>query len=241
MSRFHAVLWGLLPAVLCFGQALGAALQVSPVKVDFQPQQNAAALLLKNPGDKPIYGQVRVYDWAQADNADQLSPSSLLAVSPPIIQLAPGSQQLVRLVRLQPGDVTKEQSFRLLIDEIPQSSSLRHSGVILRMRYSLPVFVAPSVVARNDRLLWQVVREQNQLLLRLDNQGQAHAQVGALELQDAAGNSVQVSRGLLGYVLAGNRRQWPLPALGPVKLDGPLLIKVSLDGRPSTFKVMGRG
>ena len=96
-------------------------------------------------------------------------------------------------------------------------------------------------MANHDKLFWRVVREQNQWLLRLENQGQSHAQVGALELQDAAGNSVQVSRGLLGYVLAGNRRQWPLPALGAVKLDGPLLIKVSLDGRPSTFKVLGRG
>jgi hypothetical protein len=52
---------------------------------------------------------------------------------------------------------------------------------------------------------------------------------------------VQVSNGLLGYALAGHVRQWPLHNVGTAKLEGPLLIKVNLDGRPSTLKVTGEG
>jgi fimbrial chaperone protein len=240
MLGLHTGVWGLLSALVLAGQALGATLQVSPVKVDFAPQQHAAALLLKNPGDKPVYGQVRVFSWGQADNAEQLSSNSTLAVSPPIIQLAPGGQQLVRLIRRESGDTSQEQSYRVLIDEIPQPSALKHNGVVLRMRYSVPVFVAPAGEAKNH-LLWQVVRENNRWLLRVDNLGRRHAQVGALEVQDTAGRSVQLSKGLLGYVLAGRRKQWPLPEVESAKFDGPVLIKVSLDGRSSTVKVIGKG
>ena len=240
MAFIHRTLCGLLLAACLMDQADGATLQVSPVKVDFVPGQNAAGLALNNPGDTPVYGQVRVFRWDQDASGDVLSPSTEVVASPPIIQLAGHGHQLIRLVRVQPGNGTTEQSYRLLIDEIPPPDTDKHVGVVIRMRYSVPVFVAP----KNEvapQLNWQVVRQDGHWLLRLDNRGQRHTQVGALTLQDAAGKALEVSNGLLGYALAGHARQWPLRSGSPVKLDGPLLIKVNLDGQPSTFKVTGEG
>lgn len=240
MTSFHHTLWGLLLASLALPCAQAATLQVSPVKIDFAPGQNAAGLALNNPGDTPVYGQVRVFRWDQDAQGDVLSPSPEVVASPPIIQLAGRGQQLIRLVRVQPGNPAVEQSYRLLIDEIPPPGTDKHVGVAIRMRYSVPVFVAPAASAATA-LSWQVLRQDGQWLLRLDNHGQRHTQVGALTLQDAAGKTLQVSKGLLGYALAGHVRQWPLPANGAARLEGPLLIKVNLDGEPTTFKVAGEG
>ncbi|QQX57086.1 molecular chaperone [Pseudomonas chlororaphis] len=239
MAMFRA-LSGLLIVGCLAGQALGATLQVSPVKVDFSSGQNAAGLTLNNPGDTPVYGQVRVFRWDQDANGDVLSPSPEVVASPPIIQLTGGGQQLIRLVRVQPGNTAVEQSYRLLIDEIPPpDSGKKHAGVMIRMRYSVPVFVAP-VGNTSPKLIWRVARQQDgQWFLHLDNQGLRHTQVGALMLQDATGKVLQVSDGLLGYVLAGHKRQWPLRSDGPAKLGGQLVIKVNLDGRPNTFTVTG--
>lgn len=240
MNLFHRTLCGPLLAACLATQAQGATLQVAPVKIDFVPGQNAAGVALTNPGETPVYGQVRVFRWDQDANGDVLSPSAEVVASPPIIQLAGRGQQLIRLVRVQPGNLAVEQSYRLLIDEIPPPGTDKHVGVTIRMRYSVPVFVAPG----NDTapvLAWQVVRQDGQWLLRLDNRGQRHTQVGALTLEDASGKAQQVSKGLLGYALAGHARQWPLRADAGTKLDGPLLIKVNLDGQPSTFKVKGEG
>ena len=240
MECLHRMLCGPLLAACLITQAQGATLQVAPVKIDFVPGQNAAGLSLHNPGDAPVYGQVRVFRWDQDANGDVLSASPEVVASPPIIQLAGRGEQLIRLVRVQPGNPGVEQSYRLLIDEIPPPGTDKPVGVAIRMRYSVPVFVAPASSGA-PQLAWQVLRQDGQWLLRLDNRGQRHTQVGALTLQDAAGKTLQVSKGLLGYALAGHARQWPLPHDGGARLDGPLLIKVNLDGHPSTFKVTGEG
>ncbi|WP_277961811.1 fimbrial biogenesis chaperone [Pseudomonas sp. RIT-To-2] len=240
MSMFRSTLCGLCVAACLNAQVLAATLQVAPVKVDFTQGQNAAGLALDNPGDTPVYGQVRVFRWDQDANGDVLSPSPEVVASPPIIQLAGHGQQLIRLIRVQAGNPAVEQSYRLLIDEIPPPGSDQPVGVAIRMRYSVPVFVAPARTAPVS-LAWRVVRDAGQWQLRLANNGQRHTQVGALSLVDSAGHALQVSKGLLGYALAGHARQWPLPAASPARLDGPLLIKVNLDGRPSTFKVAGEG
>jgi fimbrial chaperone protein len=38
-----------------------AVLQISPVMVDFDPSAVATGVTLRNPGDVPLYGQVRIF------------------------------------------------------------------------------------------------------------------------------------------------------------------------------------
>ena len=89
----------LAAALLTCSLAHGANLQISPVSISFQPGQNAAGIQLQNNGDAPLYGQVRVYAWDQADGNDALTPTTALVASPPVIEIAPNSTQTVRLVR----------------------------------------------------------------------------------------------------------------------------------------------
>ena len=55
--------------------------------------------MLRNPDAMPVYGQVRVYAWEQRGGDDVL-PTDEIQVSPPIIQVRPGGEQLVRLARV---------------------------------------------------------------------------------------------------------------------------------------------
>ncbi|MCG2597257.1 MAG: fimbria/pilus periplasmic chaperone, partial [Achromobacter sp.] len=102
--------------------ARAATLQISPVLVDLPPQQSATGIMLRNPGITPIYGQVRVYAWDQAQGDDVLAPTEAIQASPPIIQVPPKGEQLVRLVRAGKDVAPLEQSYRLVIDEIPDPS-----------------------------------------------------------------------------------------------------------------------
>ncbi|WP_459694369.1 fimbrial biogenesis chaperone, partial [Achromobacter xylosoxidans] len=95
------------------------------------PQQGATGILLRNPGATPIYGQVRVYAWDQAQGDDVLAPTQEIQASPPIIQVPPNGEQLVRLVRVSKELAPMEQSYRLVIDEIPDPATSRVNGVVL--------------------------------------------------------------------------------------------------------------
>ena len=118
--------------------------------VDMAPQQGASGITLRNPDAMPVYGQVRVYAWEQRDGDDVLLPTTD-QVSPPIIQVPPAATGLVRASR-EPAAI--EKSYRLVIDEIPDPSTPAVNGVVLRLRYSVPVFVAASHVRS-----WRAARE----------------------------------------------------------------------------------
>ena len=199
-----------------------ATLQISPVLVDLAPQQGASGIMLRNPGTTPIYGQVRVYAWDQAQGDDVLTATTDIQASPPIIQVPPKGEQLVRLVRAGKDLPAVEKSYRLVIDEIPDPSTPLVNGVVLRMRYSVPVFVAGATPAPVPELVWRVTRADKEWVLRLDNTGTRYAQVASLQI--VAGGETPVAKvdGLLGYALAQRQREWRIPvkhgAAGPVKI-----------------------
>ncbi|WP_454672885.1 fimbrial biogenesis chaperone [Achromobacter pestifer] len=224
----------LLRIVLAFcmgawtGLAHGAALQISPVLVDMAPQQAASGIMLRNPGNTPIYGQVRIYRWDQEGGDDVLTATEEVQASPPIIQVAPGGEQLVRLVRASREVGPTERSYRLIIDEIPDPATPGISGVVLRLRYSVPVFVAGAAPSPAPDLAWQVQQAGDSWVLRLSNTGTRYAQVAAVQILNAAGKPVANVDGLLGYALAQRAREWRIPA--KQKAPGSVRIKALING-----------
>jgi fimbrial chaperone protein len=221
-------------------QAWAASLQISPVTVEFDAQMSAVGLTLSNPGDQPLYGQVRVFLWDQSDGQDQLSATTDLIASPPLIQIAPHSQQLVRLVRRSAKPSPLEQSYRLLIDELPTPSEAPSGGVTIRLRYSVPVFIAgsagtmeqaaraasgsgttPDTVAAANATVppldWQLFQRDGKWMLRASNKGLRRAQIANVQIGDSH-KTYEINKGLLGYALAGQVREWPVPIPGDAVL-----------------------
>ncbi|CAG9192138.1 Sigma-fimbriae chaperone protein [Paraburkholderia tropica] len=235
-----ASLWALA------GGAFAATLQISPVTIEFSASENATGLTLRNPGDTPLYGQVRVFHWAQAGGDDVLTPTADVIASPPLIEIAPHGDQLVRLVRVNTSGASTaadgasapasadggERSYRLLIDELPAPGTASADGVTIRLRYSVPVFVEP----RGDgiappQLTWRLVRGAHGYALRADNAGQRRAQISAVQLYDDAGHSWDVTRGLLGYALGHQGRQWNVP-VPPDAKPGRMKVRATVNTQP---------
>jgi fimbrial chaperone protein len=194
-----------------------AALQVSPIRLDLSADRPAAALTLHNDGTTPINAQVRVFGWSQALDEDRLERSDRVVASPPIVQIAPGADQTVRILRVGNTPVTEEETYRLLIDEIPNDQTAQTTGVRVQLRYSVPVFVGapegkPPVV---DFALEHTVPSASAapgaaLMLRAANHATGHAQLSQVRLEWPNGQSTQVSSGLLGYALPHATRRWPV-------------------------------
>jgi fimbrial chaperone protein len=212
--------------------AHAATLQISPVMVDLQSNENASGITLRNPGDSPLYGQVRVFRWDQSHGDDTLTPTQELMASPPLIQIAAQADQLVRLVRATPAPVTVEQSYRVLIDELPPPDTTPTNGVTIRLRYSVPIFVEPVGAAGQPILSWHLARDDHGWVLRVDNTGTKRAQIAAVQLVNGAGKAYEVNKGLLGYALAGRTGQWHTPLAPDADLGGTVKVRAAVNSLP---------
>ncbi|MGC7403968.1 fimbrial biogenesis chaperone [Pandoraea pneumonica] len=233
---------GGIAALLCLS-AGAATLQISPVNVEFSAKQNAIGLTLSNPGDTPVFGQVRIYAWTQEAGEDKLTPTDAIAASPPILRIEGNGSQIIRLVRVSNAPPAAEQTYRLLVDELPEPGRPTPSGISIRMRYSIPVFVVPATTLPKPQLQFTLKRLGDDWYLDAQNLGGNRAQIGATSLVDAAGKSHPVTNGLLGYALAGQRRMfkltWPVgkaPA-SPLTIDTtintvPTRAVVNIDAGP---------
>ena len=210
-ARRTLLLSMLLLGIAGMGPAGAANLQISPVTITMRAEQSSAGITLQNLGDAPLFGQVRVFLWDQANGEEALTPTQELVASPPIVEIAANSRQTIRLVRTQAGPAPQERTYRVLIDEVARDDDPARSGVDIRLRYSVPVFVQPAgAPASPPALQWALQREGDKTLLQVSNSGGTHAQLADLVFIDAAGQRTQVAPGLLGYVLPGARMRWAL-------------------------------
>jgi fimbrial chaperone protein len=233
MSKY-GTLRGLAAALLiACGSAGASGLQVAPVGLEFAPSSIAQGVWLTNTGNDVLRAQVRVFHWTQVNGKDTLVPTRGLVASPPMLNLQPGAQQLVRVIRTgASSDAGSEDAYRLLVDELPQPEKEDKSSVRYILRYSVPAFIE-SAGSQNaaPALTWSVQRDGNGLELVVSNTGPRHAQLSDVSLRPMGGKPITLSNGLLGYVLPGSTMRWPLKELA-AQLGNGTLLKVTINGKP---------
>ncbi|MDW5442469.1 molecular chaperone [Polaromonas sp. SM01] len=224
----------LLGLTVLLGQAAtasAASLQVSPILLEFAPKEQAQSMWLSNTGTQPLRAQVRVQQWTQTSEGDQLSPTRALLASPPVVEIPPGEKQMIRIIRPQGGVPAREESYRLIVDELPSSGvagpgGTAPAGLQFLLRYSVPVFVSvvepvPVTGKPSDisALSTSLQSGPPAPLLTVINKGTQRVKISQLVHVDKQGRRTSLVPGLLGYVLAGQRMQWPLnlPADGTFK------------------------
>lgn len=205
-------------------------LQTRQTRVDLAPDVRAGRVVLANSGDTTLAAQIRVYRWTQRDGEDVLEPATDLVASPQVVEIAGGADQLVRIVRTSTTPVAREQAYRVIVEELPGDPDKQPgSAVAVRMRYVLPAFVQSADVLP-DALACRVTGA----VLACRNDGARAVQLGATRFIDASGREVELSEGLLGYVLAGSTRHFPFDAK-TLAAGAPKELKVLLNGAPSTL------
>lgn len=214
-------------------------LQVAPILLEFSDGVPAQALWLENNGDQPLHAQVRIQRWTQSNAADVLEPSQMLLARPAIVQIGPGQRQLVRVLRPAPLPAAgmQEQAYRLLVDELPAIHAHPNQGLNFLLRYSIPAFVLPAGASPRElggkapadttglHASWQV--DPGLLTLTVHNTGAQRVRLSQLRWLPENGPPIELTPGLLGYVLAGQHMQWTLPLPSPFPLTGTLQARLN--------------
>lgn len=248
LHRLAIAAIALAASVLPAGPAAAASLQVSPILLEFAPQEQAQALWLSNTGHAPLHAQVRVMHWRQAEGEEALSPTRDLVASPALVEIAPGERQLVRIVRPQAAPATAERAYRVIVDELPGEAERESAGLQFLLRYSIPAFVDPVAAAdggvppRPSPAGSGVLTDLSALSarwldgeLQVSNDGGRRVRISQLEWINADGSRVDIAPGLLGYVLAGQRMHWPLQRPDAARPGGTFTARFNHDGEARTL------
>jgi fimbrial chaperone protein len=212
-----------------------SSVMIWPVDPVIEDGQRAAAMWLENRGANNVSLQIRVFRWSQSGTTENFENQEHVLASPPLATIPPGQRQLVRLMNTGPVAPGEEQSFRVLVDELPEvdppndgtpgSSPSATIGVKLQIRYSVPLFIngkgLVTKVAQGNptqtgqvNLRWRTVREGDSHYLVIRNSGNMHARLTNVQWSGAPQPQV-INAGLLGYVLAGSEMRWPLAGPPP--------------------------
>lgn len=182
------------------GSAGASGLQASPINVSIADKNRAAVVTLSNTGKTPMNAQVRIFAWSQSDKDEyELAPTGDLLVSPPILQLAAGASQEVRIIRTGPAGKS-EQYYRLIVDELPSPTATPKKGMSILIRHNIPVFLNAESYPP-AQLQWQAQAAGSGTRVRISNIGKTRAQIGRIWLEQDGKEIAQLSEGLTGYAL----------------------------------------
>ncbi len=218
---------------------------VSPVRIFMAPQDRAVAVTLVNEGDSELVMQSDVYLWRQKPGGeDDLQMSEDLFLSPPIVKLAPKAKQVVRLAMVKPPKAGPQQTYRLLVREVPEAlKSEKDLKVQIALAFSLPVFITPPGAQRE--VACTLARAgAAEAKVSCANSGTAYAQIREMLLSSASGERL-AARDIGGYILPGITREYELkaatPAAGNTQVkwqSGKAKLSVTYDdGASQTFDV----
>ncbi len=207
------------------------ALRVAPVLIDVAAPGRAAQLTLRNEHGAALNVQLRIFKWVQNGSGDRLVETDDVAVSPPIVTLAPRTEYIARIVRTAKMPAETEESYRLLVDEIPQPGASGNKTVSFVVRQSIPVFFGGSK-ARPADVAWAIRREAKAIVLTASNSGTKRLRVARLALKDRQGTILAERPGLVGYVLGESRMSWTLPAARAQAAKGPLRLLAESETEP---------
>jgi fimbrial chaperone protein len=197
-------------AILAAAPARPAAtLDIAPVLIDVAAPGATGTVSVKNDQARPISIQVRLFKWRQAEGEESYQPTEAVVASPPIATIEPGASLTIRVIRAAETPATTEESYRLVLDQLPEADRNGRAKVAMLLRQVLPVFFGPA-----DRsppaVSWSVARTAKGWSLRARNAGDQRLRVAEVTLNGPGKAPVKLGGGLLGYVLGHSDMSWTI-------------------------------
>ncbi len=202
---------------------------VNPVRVELSLRQLHSTLKIANGGDEKVTVQVHAVSWGKGGNDESLEDTNDVIVNPPIFTIAPHQTQLIRLGLREFKASAAEQTYRLIVEEVPPPLKPDFNGLRTLLRISIPVFVAPPQPA-HPLLLWQVRSEPDGPILSVQNRGTGHIQLKQISVSRAPGGQPIFTGVRAVYVLPGGQAEWHIN--GVETGSGELLIRAATDHGP---------
>ncbi len=219
--------------LLCFlplgGTALAGRLRVEPILLEVSAPAASATITLHSEAADALV-QTRVVRWRQVNGQESLEPTEDVVASPPMVKMGADTDYLVRVVRVSRQPIQGEESYRILVDQVPDQRQRQARSINILVRQSIPVFFRGAALTP-PQVAWTIARQGGHVALNLTNTGDERLRLASIRLNDRSGRSVSLGDGLIGYVLGRSTMRWILPASARA-LSGPIAISAKTDKGP---------
>ena len=138
--RFPILASAIAISGLLAGSAMAASVRVAPIHLDVASGVTTTTLRVWNTEKTPVRVQVRVFLWTHTAKGDTLTPTTDIVASPPINTLKPGAENLIRLVRTSTTPVGTRESYRVMVDQLPDPASSKPGTVAILVRHGIPLY-----------------------------------------------------------------------------------------------------
>ena len=218
--------------------AFAGVFSVTPVRIFMTPHDRAIAVTVTNEGDDELVMQADIYTWKQkADGSDDLQLSDDLILAPPILKIPGKGRQVVRLAMLTPPTAPGQQTYRMILREIPEAHAQEKKVQLqIALAFSLPVFITPPNAKRD--LACSISRSApDAVAARCENRGSAYAQPREFTLTAADGTKIAGLESA-AYILPGTARTYAIKrADGPIAAGAAKLAVNFDDGTSQSYDV----
>lgn len=203
----NQVVTGLVIFFLGFTNVWAASFSVSPVIAHITEQERITSFTIKNQAQSQTAIESQLFRWQQINGEEKLTPAPELLVTPAIFKLDGSASQIIRVGIRQPVTTEQEQSYRLILKEIPSLPKPGFQGLNVLLRISIPIFVSKNLAS--PTLNWRAsVDENGKLVLDIDNSGFGHTKLLHISLQgDNQNQPLHIKRQV--YLLAGDHLSLP--------------------------------
>lgn len=216
--------------LIIFSSYSSAALLIWPVQLQLNNDEKSIALWVENQGQSEQVLQARAFSWIQRNGEELLEKQNSLVISPPIIKIAPGKKQLIRVMNKTPAQPGKLLTYRIILDEIPKKSSIKkadesenlNQGIKFQFRYSLPLFIYGKGLSANAKdklpsteiaknLSWKISNEDGKHWLSISNKNAYYVHLNFIKFsQNKIDTANDQSSSLSGYILPNATMKWEL-------------------------------
>ncbi len=172
---------GLL-GLLAVNQAM-AGISLSSTRLIFDGKHKEAGITVRNSG-----ADVLIQSWVDTDSDEASVP---FAVTPPLVRVSDGEQQILRVIYEGTGmPKDRESVVWLNVQEIPQSAKTANT-LQLAVRQRIKVFFRPGGLNNNayqapTELTWRLTERAGKSVLVVSNPGVYHVSIADITVQYGA-------------------------------------------------------
>ena len=223
----------LIPSVAFSGQ-----FRVTPIRLDFDRGTKSGVITIVNEGGDRLNVQMRAFEWTQnADGKDQYTETNDIIFFPRIMTLENSEEKILRAGIKIPA-TTKEKTYRLFIEEIPEPKKAEGVSVAIAIRFGVPIFVKP-LKEEVKGGIEKVDLSRGALNVLVKNIGNAHFIINSVDIKGKNVKGEEIfSKELSGwYLLSGVSRLYTITIPQEVC---KALSKLEIEVKTDRFKLNGK-
>jgi fimbrial chaperone protein len=123
--------------------AFSGEFRVSPIRLELDRANRNGTVTVVNEAEEKLNVQMKAFEWSEdGDGKDQYTETNDIIFFPRIMTVEKKEERVLRAGIKIPA-TTKEKTYRLFIEEIPNAQKGEGVNVAITIRFGVPIFVKP--------------------------------------------------------------------------------------------------